>query len=152
MDRKISRILLSRLANCIAIQHASSKQRTCRCKTTNTGDRIIDSLFLLAGAPCYVMYRGCSRSLVRLSLILAFDLLLMEPMRYVTSCTKRSPNFSTRWIHNSPVFIPTVYYIVRSIASNRCKANTNPTTTIPPIAESSSPMNIIVISRAKNEN
>ena len=26
------------------------KHRTCRCKTTNTGDRIIDSLFLLAGA------------------------------------------------------------------------------------------------------
>lgn len=26
------------------------KYRTCRCKTTNTGDRIIDSLFLLAGA------------------------------------------------------------------------------------------------------
>lgn len=97
MDREISRISPSRLANCIAIR-ACSKYRTCRCKTTNTGDRIIDSLFLLAGAPCYVMYRGCSRSLVRLSLILAFDLLLMEPMRYVASCTKRSPTFSTRGI------------------------------------------------------
>lgn len=94
-------------------------------KTTNTGDRIIDSLFLLAGAPCYVMYRGCSRSLVRLSLILAFDLLLMEPMRYVASCTKRSPQRfppEGSW-HNSSSFIPTVYYIVRSIASDRCKAN-----------------------------
>lgn len=97
MDREISRIPPSRLANCIAIR-ACSKYRMCRCKTTNTGDRIIDSLFLLAGAPCYVMYRGCSRSLVRLSLILAFDLLLMEPMRYVASCTKRSPTFSTRGI------------------------------------------------------
>lgn len=94
-------------------------------KTTNTDDRIIDSLFLLAGAPCYVMYRGCSRSLVRLSLILAFDLLLMEPMRYVASCTKRSPQRfppEGSW-HNSSSFIPTVYYIVRSIASDRCKAN-----------------------------
>lgn len=47
------------------------------------------------------MYRGSSRSLVRLSLILAFDLLLLEPMHYVTRARTRapaelSPTFPTR--------------------------------------------------------
>lgn len=43
-------------------------------------------------------------------------------------------------------FIPTVYYIVRSIASDRCKANKS--YNLPPIAESSSPVNTIVRFRA----
>lgn len=63
------------------------------------------------------MYRGSSRSLVRLSLILAFDLLLLELMHYVTAARAFS-NFSNRRILGIiyPIIL-TIHYIVHSIAT-----------------------------------
>lgn len=123
MDREISRIPPSRLANCIAIR-ACSKYRTCRCKTTNTGDRIIDSLFLLAEhrvTLCIAAVRGLwfdSRS-SSLSTSSSWNRCVTLP-RAQNVLQRFPPEGSS---HNSSSFTPTVYYIVRSIVVKQ----TNPT-------------------------